>query len=66
MALTMLVARIVALLYLIAGVGVITGQINFKKIAEELHESSALRYMAGSLAHGCLRWGGYSIQQAAG
>ncbi len=29
MALTMLVARIVALLYLIAGVGVITGQINF-------------------------------------
>ena len=47
MELSILVAKIIAVIYIVSGVAVIIGQINFKKIAEDLDKSPALTLIAG-------------------
>ena len=50
MELSILMARIIAVIYVAAGIGVLIGQIDFKKLATEFSESTALTYSAGSFA----------------
>ena len=50
MELSILVARIIAVIYIAAGIGVLIGQIDFNKLAAEFSESTALTYSAGSFS----------------
>ena len=48
MELSKIAAKIIATIYTTTGIAVITGQLNFKDIAEDLKKSPALTYIAGS------------------
>ncbi|MCP5515403.1 MAG: hypothetical protein H7A26_08065 [Spirochaetales bacterium] len=50
MDLSVLLARIIAVIYISSGIGVITGKINFSAIANEFGRSPVLTYIAGTLA----------------
>ena len=50
MELSVLVARIIAIVYLAAGIGALSGRISFKKIVENFESSQALTYLAGFMA----------------
>ena len=51
MSLSILIARIIAAIYIASGIGILTGQINFKNITEDFGKSpaftmvNALRYI---------------------
>jgi hypothetical protein len=47
MALSILVAKMVALIYLAAGVAALCGTINFKKLMDDLNKSSGLVFVSG-------------------
>lgn len=47
MILSILVAKTMALVYLSVGVGVLTGSLNFKKLAEDFSKSAGLAYVSG-------------------
>jgi membrane protein YdbS with pleckstrin-like domain len=48
MELSILVARIIAVIYISSGIGVLIGQINFSQIANDLNKSTALTFVTGS------------------
>ncbi len=50
MDLSVLLARIIAVIYIASGIGVLTGKINFSAIANEFGRSPVLTYIAGTLA----------------
>ncbi|MDO9577859.1 MAG: hypothetical protein Q7J16_08240 [Candidatus Cloacimonadales bacterium] len=50
MELSILVAKIIAVIYISGGIAVLTGQINFKDIAADFNKSPALTFFAGSLS----------------
>ena len=49
MDLSILVARIIAVVYISSGIAVLMGQVSFKEISEDLDKSPALTFIAGSL-----------------
>ena len=50
MELSILMARIIAVIYVSSGIGVIIGQINFNDIAEDFSKSTALTFFAGYIS----------------
>jgi hypothetical protein len=48
MELSILVAKIIAVIYISGGLAVLIGQINFNNIAADLNKSTALTFIAGS------------------
>jgi len=48
MELSILVAKIIALIYISSSIAVLIGQINFNKIAADFNKSTALTFVAGS------------------
>ena len=50
MELSVLVARMIAIVYLAAGIGALCGRMNFNKIVEDFENSQALTYIAGFMA----------------
>ena len=49
MELSIMVAEIICVIYIITGFGVITGRIDFLEIVNNLESSPALRYLAGAV-----------------
>lgn len=49
MELSIIIAKIISILYITSGIAVLIGQINFNDIAADLDKSSALTFIAGSL-----------------
>ena len=49
MELSIMVAKIIAVIYIITGFGILTGKINFPEIVSSLENSPALRYLAGAV-----------------
>jgi hypothetical protein len=45
---SVVVARIIAAIYIASGIAVVFGRLNFSEIAEEFRESPALTFVAGS------------------
>ena len=50
MELSILVARIVALTYLSAGIAALSGKISFSKVVEEFEKNTALTFIAGLIS----------------
>ena len=50
MALSILVAKILALIYLAAGVAALSGKMSFVKIVDDFEKSTALTFMTGFMA----------------
>ena len=48
MELSILIARIIALIYISSGIGILIGQLNFNHIGSEFDKSPALTFIAGS------------------
>ncbi len=48
MELSILLAKIIAVIYISSGIAVLIGQINFNKIAADFNKSTALTFVAGS------------------
>ena len=48
MGLSILVARIIAVIYISSGIAVLIGQLNFDNIASDFNKSKALTFVAGS------------------
>jgi len=49
MELSILIAKIISIIYISAGIGVLIGTINFNNIITDLKNSAALTYIAGSI-----------------
>ena len=49
MELSILIAKIISVIYISAGIGILIGTINFNKIVTDLKNSAALTYIAGSI-----------------
>ena len=49
MELSILIAKIISVIYISAGIGVLIGTINFNSIVADLKNSAALTYIAGSV-----------------
>ena len=50
MELSVLVAKIIAIIYIVSGFALLIGQINFQKIAEDFDKSPALTFIVGFLS----------------
>jgi len=50
MELSIIVAKIIGVIYISAGIAVLIGQLNFNTIAEDLNRSPALTFIAGACA----------------
>ena len=50
MELSVLVAKIIAIIYIVSGFALLIGQINFQKIAEDFNKSPALTFIVGFLS----------------
>ena len=50
MELSILVAKVIAIIYIVSGFALLIGQINFQKIAEDFDKSPALTFIVGFLS----------------